>query len=304
MECYGACNGAWSNSNNWTTAAWPVGDGGPGYISSGTVIDNGGTATIAAGDNVTDNTSVGTGYFYIGGTNTGVSTIGGNGAVNMTGGTLQSLQGITQQEFLGFGGAGVGVFTQSGGVNIPYVKPSSDFVYSKLSLGSSANGSAAAGVGVYNMSGGSVGANAMFVGQVGSGTFAQSGGSIGVIGTGGANLPVGLYVGGDIEANLTHGTGSYTLGNTNGTSSNALLVGGVEYVGVRGSGVFNQTGGTNAIIGGGSIGQYGSVNAPDTFDGALVLGQCAAKTSGAKRARRHRNLQPQRRLLRRQSDGR
>ena len=49
---------AWSGSANWTPGTFlgsnaPSGDC-PSYIAGGTVINNGGTANIAAGDNVTD----------------------------------------------------------------------------------------------------------------------------------------------------------------------------------------------------------------------------------------------------------
>ena len=68
----------WSNSNNWTSGAAPSGAYG------GSVIDNNGTATIASGDNVTDNAS--DGYIFLGDTS-------GNGYVNQSGGVLNP--GIT-----------------------------------------------------------------------------------------------------------------------------------------------------------------------------------------------------------------
>ena len=111
----------------------------------GTVIDNGGTATIAAGDNVTDHTvgNTGTGFTYVGDS-------GGNGWVNMSGGTLSGYSGQYPQEFLGFGGAGSGVFTQSGGINSPWLTASqAGGTYSSLQLGNSQGG-----YGEYNLSGG------------------------------------------------------------------------------------------------------------------------------------------------------
>ena len=49
-----------------------------GWFSDGSVINNDGTATIAAGDNVTDNS--GTGVVLIGGS----GFIGGSGRVDMS----------------------------------------------------------------------------------------------------------------------------------------------------------------------------------------------------------------------------
>ena len=53
--------------------------------------------------------------------------------------------------------------------------------------------------------------------------------------------------------------GTYTLGNANGTGS-PLFVGGVEAIGITGTGTFTQNCGTNAIVGGGDFaGTPGSI---------------------------------------------
>ena len=137
------------------------------------------------------------------------------------------------------------------------------------------------------MSGGSVGANVVYVGEFGTGTFTQSGGSIGAYGTGGSNKAIGIYVSGDTNPGNTNpfysghnGNGTFNLGGTNGSSSTALIVGGVEYVGMYTAGIFNQSGGTNAIIGGGSVGQGAGPYEYDNYDGALVLGFYHAGTPG------------------------
>ena len=68
-------------------------------------------------------------------------------------------------------------------------------------------------------------------------------------------------------------SGIYNLGNANGTGS-PLLVGGCELVGVTGTGTFNQTCGTNAIIGGGAYAGTSPGN-PGPFNnvaGCLALG--------------------------------
>ena len=85
---------------------------------------------------------------------------------------------------------GSGIFTQSGGVNINYAPLSTfdyNLIFSSLQLGT-ANG----GYGEYDMSGGALGANAIFVGEnatntatfgvtglAGTGVFNQTGGTIG-----------------------------------------------------------------------------------------------------------------------------
>ena len=132
------------------------------------------------------------------------------------------------------------------------------------------------------------GANVIHVGEKGAGTFTQSGGSIGSYGAlgSGVNDAVGIYIGDDVPVfGSVHaqGSGTYTLGNPSSSSpSSALLVGGVEYVGGRNSGIFNQTGGTNAIVGGGNMGEGGGQTYYDSYDGVLALGFFAAKGGGAR----------------------
>ena len=122
--------GSWSNASNWTSAAWPW-----GLTPVATVIDNGGTATIAAGDNVTDNT--GNGNIYI-------SDSRGSGTVNMTGGVLNIMNSTYANEYLGCpsstGTTTIGTFNQSGGINIRYSEggdfstPSSPWVMPRAAL--------------------------------------------------------------------------------------------------------------------------------------------------------------------------
>ena len=112
---------AWSDTDNWTSGSIYSPDA--TWFAGGSVINNGGTAAIGSGDNVTDNS--GYGIVVIGGGGYGLSG-SGNGYVNMSGGTL-SLSGINagdnQQEVLGVN-SGSGIFTQSGGLNVPYAKHS------------------------------------------------------------------------------------------------------------------------------------------------------------------------------------
>ena len=119
LECY--WTGSLGHLNNWASST-------PATTS---YIDNGGTATIGNGDNVTDMTG-GYGDFYIGGGGGGnyPGDTGGNGYVIMTGGTLTASTGAgnLMSQKLGSGSlpSGIsssGVFTQSGGVNCPYQNP-------------------------------------------------------------------------------------------------------------------------------------------------------------------------------------
>ena len=91
------------------------------WFPGGSVINNGGTATIGSGDNLTDNS--GYGIVILGGSGYGLNG-SGNGYVNMSGGTLD-LSGTNvvyiEQEVLGVN-SGSGIFTQSGGLNVPYAK--------------------------------------------------------------------------------------------------------------------------------------------------------------------------------------
>ena len=275
---------AWSNTANWTNG-YPAG--------GGTIISNGGTATISAGDSVTDlsfgNTDA---IINIGG--------GGNGYVNMSGGTLSYPVGASYPaltEFLSYQ-AGSGVFTQTGGINVPYNEVTNPGLaagnvlnYSSLQLGYKDGG-----YGEYNMSGGSLGVNEICVGAnsgqgqqygmySGTGVFTQTGGSVGDSSASGSNQAVGLAIGGNWGGQTlgntqpnkcTTSSGVYTLG-TLGQADGAggpLFVGGFEIVGGNGTGTFTQNSGTNAIVGGGksnAAGQ-GSPSVYNNANGGLILG--------------------------------
>ena len=233
---------AWSSSANWTTDTYYTFPGTVPYTTwwYGASFITGGTATIGTGDNVTDNS--GNGLVFIGGASTYVGGTGGNGYVTMTDGIVNGPTGGTKmQEILGFG-TSTAVFTQSGGINVPYAGATDNGqalvpTFTTLQLGYY-NG----GYGEYDMSGGSLGANVIFAGgnseaphnaggqamlNAGTGVFNQTGGSVGSLGTpGGSNNAVGLMVGGNWSQNggataaTTYSSlGSYTLGNADGTPS-------------------------------------------------------------------------------------
>ena len=103
------------------------------------------------------------------------------------------------------------------------------------------------------------------------------------------NQVVGLEVGGNFTATGTKyattysSVGSYTLGNVGQLSNDPtapLLVGGVEAIGVNGTGTFTQNlSGTNAIVGGGNYGtqkggaKQGNSNTPFCNSvGVLAIG--------------------------------
>ena len=195
----------WSQSGNWALGTFP---GYPidTYLANGTVVNNGGTATITAGDNVSDNTA--TGNIFVGGSGY-IGGSGGNGFVIMSGGTLGPAAGQTYPttELLG-NITSSGVFTQSGGINCPFAE-GQGYVggFTSLQLGPIQGG-----YGEYNLSGGSLGVNAIYVGgnndyqgytvgiggplMGGTGVFTQTGGSVGRFGSGAATQSVGLMVGG------------------------------------------------------------------------------------------------------------
>ena len=145
----------WSNAGNWTVA--PATGG-----AIGSIINNNGTAYINTGDNVGDSSGYQT--VIVGGDWDASGNPGLNGYVNMSGGILAN-SGTVNTEFLGYQ-SGSGIFTQSGGVNVPYVEVGSPggpagntLNYSSLQLGYKAGG-----YGEYDMSGGSVGVNEICVG--------------------------------------------------------------------------------------------------------------------------------------------
>ena len=284
----------WVDPTNWTS----------GTGAAGSVVNNGGVATINPGDNAIDTS--GNGAIFIGGS---VANLGGdpawngNGYVTMSGGTLDSGSSGTlfMQEQIGVDASGI--FTQSGGVNIQHqpAQNASSVIptFATVQLGVNDGG-----YGEYDMSGGIVGPNAIFVGanvgailysgvslNAGTGVFTQTGGVVGGLGTAGhANTAVALFVGGNWVANntsndpiTTTSSGIYTLGNADGTPSSVtgqypILVGGCEVIGSTGTGTFTQNSGTNALVGGGNFPgsiavKVGAYESPyDDATGALLLG--------------------------------
>ena len=116
---------AQTNSNSWNTAGpadWTTANwtgftmtGFPSQSMGGNVVNNNGTVTIGTGDTVSATTH---GSVIIGGSGVG-NGLSGNGYVTMTGGKLTHASGRNWVwEALGVN-SGSGVFTQSGGINVP-----------------------------------------------------------------------------------------------------------------------------------------------------------------------------------------
>jgi hypothetical protein len=223
----------------------------PGSTGNGAITQSAGSNTIAGGFLSLGYNPGDTGTYALGGGTLALSQVG----PVFTG---------SQYEYIGY--AGTGAFVQSGGTNtLPYG--------GIISVGNNPGST-----GTYSLSGGTLnGGDYEYVGYYGAGSFNQSGGSnnagsVGVIigdlagsaGTynqsGGSNG--GLLILGDLAGS----TGTYNLCGT-GT------VGGAEFVGYYGSGVFNQTGGMGTIFVlslGREVGSTGTYNLTGT--GSLAIG--------------------------------
>jgi fibronectin-binding autotransporter adhesin len=147
----------------------------------------------------------------------GPLTIGGSGnnTVKMTAGNLTVLS-----TYLGelVGNNGPGAFVQSGGTHAVIGATAA------LEIGNGSN----SGSGSYTLSGGSLFANYIYVGNVAQGAFTQSAGTCSVA----KQLTLGYSVG---------TSGSYCL------QGNGLLLAKQEVVGYQGTSTFTQSGGTNVI---------------------------------------------------------
>jgi autotransporter-associated beta strand protein/T5SS/PEP-CTERM-associated repeat protein len=154
---------------------------------------------------------------------------------------------------------GLGVLNQSAGTVT--TNPSWDLVV----------GHGPASTGTYTLSGGALVANqSEFIGFSGTGTFNHTGGTNTVNASGVGSFDLGGFAG---------ATGTYNLSGTG-----ALTVNAHEYIGDGGTGVFNQTGGTNTIAAGKNLylgfsngrGDYnlsgGTLTAPAVFVGYANTG--------------------------------
>lgn len=184
---------------------------------------------------------------------TGMTTTGPNGDLILAWGTDSTgdytLSGTgalvaNQAELIGFNGTGT--FTHSAGSN----------TINTSALGSLILGANGSSTGTYELSGtGILTVTAPeYIGNFGEGFFYQTGGMHTV--AGGGNQ---LFLG-----NNTSSSGTYTL------EAGSLSVGTGEIVGYSGTGIFNQTGGTNMVGGTLYIGNNSGVSGTYTISGGTV----------------------------------
>jgi hypothetical protein len=270
-----------------------------GNNGTGTLSQTGGTNTLSVGSLFLGYGS-GTGTYNLGGTGSlsaSIEYIGyaGTGVFSQSGGTNTVIIGsgsfilgynsdstynlsgtgslIAGTEYIGYDG--IGNFNQSGGTN------TIGSGYGSLYLGYSYNTEAS----TYNLSGtGSLSADNEYIGMSSTGNFNQSGGT-NTIGGGNGSLNLGYN--------------SNTTASTYNLSGTGSLIAGSEYIGYGGSGLFNQSGGTNTVgSGSGSLtlsgyqkGTYnlsgGTLNVGSIFGGGglstfnLDGGKLSLSTSGS-----------------------
>ncbi len=244
-------------------------DGGAYGGTGGSLVKTGtGTLTLAGSNSYTGSTTVSMGTLAITGvidTASGIFKVDGGGAnapvASLSGSGILS----TFEAYIGY--SGTGSFTQTGSA-------SSHVIGYQFTLGQNAGSS-----GSYNLAGGNLFTFYSDIGTGGAGNFVQSGGTNyslfgGSLGysqgaTGSYNLSGGLlnngetlYVGYNGAGSFTQSagtdlagsylSGNLTLGYNSGATGTYNLSGGslsavAEYVGLSGTGVFIQTGGTNTI---------------------------------------------------------
>jgi fibronectin-binding autotransporter adhesin len=246
-----------------------------GFSGSGTFNENGGTVTINGANSAL--------YLGYNSSSTGNYMLGGNGSLS-----------VTSQEYVGYNGTGSftqnsGTHTISNSLNLGYFAGASgsftlnggslstgnvelvgrsgmgtflqtggtNTLTNFLTIGSNPSSSSS-----YTLVSGSLSAGAEYVGSLGAGTFTQSGGTNTITITSG------------IQSLLDVGAGPGSTGNFS-LSGGMLSVNGNEFVGDSGTGVFNQTGGTNEIAGSHSLtigNNNGSSGTYTLSGGSLAVG--------------------------------
>jgi hypothetical protein len=260
-DFWNAGDGNWSDPANWSSGV-------PGVSSDAYIVQNDAVARTISYDFIgtaitlkslaLDNTGGGTNILTQAANSLSATTqfIGSNGAgiFNQSGGSNNAVNlylgysgsgfgtyslsdgalGVTGIEAVGSNGAGV--FNQTGGTHTVSVGANRPSFYVGYSNGN----------GAYNLIGGSLTVAAQeAIGSGGSGIFSQSGGVHTV--TGARTNNVALYIG--------HNGGSGTYNLSGGLLTLPAIAGGsggpdrIECVGSNGTGVFIQTGGTNAVSG-------------------------------------------------------
>ena len=224
---------------NVSTGVWNIGSnwtgGSPGAAPT---ISNGGTATV-------DSTVNSTGYSSI---NFGNAI--GNGALNITGGVI----GATNV-YVSDASPGIGTVPQSGGVEQPYVRDTLDLGYRALARYRCGRFRQLHHDGRFHRR------------ELDRGR-AEDARNVHPVQRQRWGFWLKRVIG--LPRLRRRCAGAFTGSGTYGLSGNGLIVGGVEGIGFTGAGTFNQTGGTNAIVGGGGRNAY-----PTSYTsayGAIVLG--------------------------------
>jgi hypothetical protein len=210
---------------------------------------------------------------YVGDSGNG-STLGGVGVVTQAAGATI----VGTSSFLGFNSVDTGSYVLSGGlldvgVN-EYVGEGGTGAFNASGGTNAVQGQLVLGdlsgsTGLYALSGGSLNSYSETVGNNGVGIFNETGG------TNTINSQSSLVIGGNSGSK-----GMYFLSNAGALVAN----GGPEYIGFNGTGIFNQTGGTNVNqnyldmgVNGGSTGTYilsclGSLSALAEVPGTMGIG--------------------------------
>ncbi len=251
-----------------------VASSGPINLNNGLVVSGTGNVNLSQGQLVVNDVNSGisggqlaTSVQFVGNSATGafIQSGGSNSArtLYLAYGTSASSGSYTLSgpavlsspvQYVGFSGSGV--FTQSGGTN-NYSGSSSGQIYLAYNLGSS---------GSYNLAAGTLTTTTEYVGYSGVGAFTQTGGTNtpGNVTNNGNSSSGGLYLGYNPGA-----SGSYNL------SGSGLLSAPSEFVGYNdGGGTFNQSGGTNNMLGvngGLSLGNTTTFSSTYNLSGSGVL---------------------------------
>ena len=262
------------NSNSSGFASISLGAGSIAHTAGSTIVLTG-TQGFGGWGTIYDPVSIASGTVAVTNTNYSITLYGGvsftgNGNVQVASVYFDSLLsplslsssmsgGSLSTPTCYVGNGGTGQFAQSGGT---------------VNLGNGAGlelGYLTTGHGTYNLSGGSLAAKSESVGMAGTAAsnFFQSGGTNALINSSG--VATTLFIGYNLGS-----SGSYTL-------SGGILSAATEDVGIYGSGVFTQTGGTNtisspsnALVLGANAGSTGIYN----LNGGLL--QASTISSGAR----------------------
>ena len=236
-----------------------------GVAAHGTYnMSAGASLSIIANGNENIGQDAGQGTFnQTGGAHTisGTLTVGTQGAItngifNLSGGSLRAL-GLTLAQSAYVPTSPIGIFNQTGGT-FTVTSTNSLGIDGLVAIGSNEISPGSSVSGLYSMSGGTLNASVMTIGQGGNGALVQAGGSIFLSGTGSTIGTSGLVIGSGSA--FFSRTSSVTL------SGGLLQVTANEYIGVDLASVVNQSGGTNSVAGGLYLGYHSGTSAVGVYN--------------------------------------